>query len=162
MPSIIRDNTVVEVKESEYGPILEKCKLNIKMDSYSHFRSSIYPGIATFLVNTIMQITKNSKKVEVKFEIRSFTQKIIEVPVEVKNLPIDGQVRLFPEKVKVTMNISQEDYDLISVKDFKCVANFKELDAEQSRVSLSLEKIPDHIELIDWGQKSAEFIIIKK
>jgi len=27
MPSIIRDNTVVEVKESEYGPILEKGKL---------------------------------------------------------------------------------------------------------------------------------------
>ena len=104
----------------------------------------------------------NPLVVEVKFEIRSFTQKIIEVPVEVKNLPVDGQVRLFPEKVKVTMNISQEDYDLISVKDFKCVANFKELDAEQSRVSLSLEKIPDHIELIDWGQKSAEFIIIKK
>ena len=75
---------------------------------------------------------------------------------------MDGQVRLFPEKVKVTMNISQEDYDLVSAKDFKCVANFEELDAQQNRVSLSLEEIPEHIELIDWGQKSAEFIIIKK
>lgn len=101
-------------------------------------------------------------EVEVQFEIRSFTQKVIEVPVEVKNLPVDGQVRLFPEKVKVTMNISQEDYDLVSAKDFKCVANFEELDAQQNRVSLSLEEIPEHIELIDWGQKSAEFIIIKK
>jgi hypothetical protein len=104
----------------------------------------------------------NPLVVDVKYEIRSFTQKVIEVPVEVENLPLDGQVRLFPDKVKVTMNISQEDYDLISVKDFKCVADFKELDAVQNRISLSLEKIPEHIELIDWGQKSAEFIIIKK
>ena len=100
--------------------------------------------------------------VEVKFEIRSFTQKVVEVPVEVKNLPMNGQVRLFPEKVTVTMNISQEDYDLVNAADFKCVADFKKLDAEQNRVSLSLEKIPNQIELIDWGQKSAEFIIIKE
>jgi hypothetical protein len=100
--------------------------------------------------------------VNLKYEIRSFTQKVIDVPVEVKNLPVNGQVRLFPEMVKVTMNISQEDYDLIGAKDFKCTADFNRLGEDETRVSLSLEKIPIQIELIDWGQKSAEFIIIKE
>lgn len=104
----------------------------------------------------------NPEVVNVKYEVRSYTQKVVEVPIRIQNLPMEGQVRLFPDKVKVTMNISQDDYDLISAKDFTCVADFKQLDAEQNRVSLSLEKIPNHIELIDWGQKSAEFIIIKK
>lgn len=102
------------------------------------------------------------RNVKVTYEVRAFTQKVIEVPIQVKNLPVQGQVRLFPEKVKVTMNISQEDYDLVGPEDFTCIADFKNIDSEYNRVSLALNTFPEHIELIDWGQKSAEFIIINK
>jgi len=49
------------------GPILNKCKLNVNMNSYYSFRSSIYPEMAIFLVDTISSIMK-TKNEEIKFE----------------------------------------------------------------------------------------------
>ncbi|MCT4624944.1 MAG: hypothetical protein N4A46_15080, partial [Schleiferiaceae bacterium] len=61
-----------------------------------------------------------------------------------------------------TMNIAQSDYELVTPESFTCIADFETLNANQNRVALSLQKIPDNIELIEWGEKSAEFIIIKR
>ena len=100
--------------------------------------------------------------VNVKTQVRAYTQKKIEVPIQFKNLPVNGHVKLFPPNITVTINLSQEDYDKIDANSFVCVADFNRLIADKSRVPLSLEQWPDQIDLIDWGQKSVEFLIIEE
>jgi len=102
------------------------------------------------------------KFVNVKFSVKPYTQKKIEVPIQFKNLPVNGQVKLFPPNITVTINVAQDDYDKIDASSFICVADFNLLIEDDSRVPLRLEKIPEGIDLIDWRQKSVEFLIIEE
>jgi len=110
--------------------------------------------------NSKMVIKPNA--VNVSVHVRAYTQKKIEVPIQVKNLPVTGHVKLFPPNIQVTINIAQDDYDNINASSFVCVADFNLLIADKSRVPLSLEQWPEGIDLIDWGQKSVEFLIIEE
>ncbi len=114
------------------------------------------------LIPLISKMVVKPNFVNIEVQVLAYTQKKIEVPIKFINLPVNGQVKLFPPNIQVTINVAQNDYEKITANSFVCVADFNLLIADKSRVPLRLEKIPEGIDLIDWGQKSVEYLIIEE
>ena len=112
-------------------------------------------------VASLENVFSDPEYLQLNVEVRQFTEKIVEVPIELRNVPSKGSVKLFPSSVNVRVNLAQEDYDLITEKDFVCYADFRNFNPEDNRIALNLETTEEKIEVVDWNDKSVEYLIIQ-
>ena len=108
-----------------------------------------------------MDVSLNPKRVGVKARILPFTEKIIQVPVQKINVPLDSEVKLFPSSITVKCNVALLDYDNIDASDFICLADMSQAEGTKSRIQLELSQVPEFVKVIDWGDKSVEYLMIE-
>lgn len=100
--------------------------------------------------------------VDVEVPIEAFTEKSIEVPVHVMNLPDNYRFKSFPSSVRVSFWVGMSRFDKIGPSDFGAFVDCNEshgLSAEKLKVKL--EKLPQGIHNVTYSPIFVEYLIEK-
>jgi YbbR domain-containing protein len=102
------------------------------------------------------------KSVFVNIPIDEFTEKTIEVPVKLVNNHNYYDVKIFPQKVKVTFTTSLTDYPDANEDDFEAVANLDKWRLSGYRVlPVQLIRIPSYSKIVKVEPENIDFIVKK-
>lgn len=103
-------------------------------------------------------IRSETSKVKLNIEIEKFTEASVEVPIQTQFFE-GKQVKIFPNHVQIKFAISLDNYHQLKADQFTVIG--KEDSLSVGKLNISLTKFPEHIRVIGYSPKMAEFIIIK-
>ena len=101
------------------------------------------------------------RAVEVRIPVSEYTEKTLEVPLEILNSQ-GTDVDLYPEKVKITLNTSLSDYANINESSFQAtvdLADWKKNGFKQ--LPVEIRKRPSFIDIVRIQPGTVDFIIRK-
>lgn len=99
------------------------------------------------------------QKVQISGEVFRFSEKVIEIPVEVINLPEGTQIKTFPGTISVLCKARIERLKDISPKDFIVAANFQEHKGDNKYLKVSLIEKPEDVYDVQLLKNEVEFIL---
>lgn len=105
--------------------------------------------------------TKESS-VNVAFTIEQFTEKTVQVPVEIINLPANHKMQAFPRYIQLTCQVGLSNYESLDGSMFRAQVDFKEIREERSnKLKVVITKQPVFIQAMRFSPKVVEYIIEK-
>lgn len=147
---------------NEVNGILELMTLKIELDDLtSDFSKTVFVVKPDSMFNTRF----SEDKVSISGKVSKFSEKIIEVPIQVLNLPENMSIRTFPDEIKVLCKAKMSDLKNLSAADFTVIADYQEVDNENTKsnmLSLSLQKVPQSVFRASLLEKRVEYILRKK
>lgn len=100
--------------------------------------------------------------VDLRLLVDEFTEKIIEIPVKVLNNNEYSNIKLLPDKVKITFLTALSNYPEIDRRDFEVIVdlnNWKEKGYKQLPAKIS--RFPEYCKLVKIEPQNIDFIIQK-
>jgi len=121
----------------------------------------------TFLKTVEIQNFVNKKvsfepqEVSVSVNVAEFSQKEMVLPIAVINIPEGTSIKLIPNIVSMSFNVSVDDFTEITEKDFKLVCDYAQRDIEENFMIPNLIKSPPGIINIEFDPKKIDYLIFK-
>lgn len=101
-------------------------------------------------------------EVKVGFETEQFTEKTVQVPVEIINLPKNIGMQAFPRYVQLTCQVGLSNYEKLDGPMFRAHVDYNEILTEQSdKLTVSITRQPVFIQAVRFTPKTVEYIIEK-
>lgn len=88
-----------------------------------------------------------------------FSEKIVEVPVSVINLPEGTQINMFPTQVPVLCKARVEDLKDITASDFQVIADYSEVAEDATSLTPRIAEKPDQVHTAQLLETQIEFIL---
>lgn len=105
-------------------------------------------------------ITLSSEKIRCMAAIEEVTEKQVEVPVEVLNVPDSLLLIILPKTVTVSSRVGLSDYANLSTEDFKVIADFSTIDLFNERsIRVLLKEKPSYTKQVQCIPKKVDYII---
>ncbi|MBR9831501.1 hypothetical protein GYB57_05085 [bacterium] len=125
---------------------------DIKSDfkTVAKLESNLGPYIRTF---------PSSVEVEVKTE--RFTEKTIELPIKVINLPDEVRLRTLPAAVEIKVLVSNSMFELLKADDFIAFVDYDQANKEISKLKVSVKQEGVDVEIIKVSPEKVEYLIKK-
>jgi YbbR domain-containing protein len=111
------------------------------------------------LPEELKNLVLSEKKVKISGNVFRFSEKLIEIPVEVINLPEGTQIKTFPNTVAVLCKARIDRLKDISPVEFKVVANFQDQRGENQNLQVSLIEKPNDVYSVQLMRNEVEFIL---
>lgn len=99
------------------------------------------------------------EKVAIYIPVEKYTEKELTLPVQVVHLPEDGNLKLFPPHVKITVMVGLSKYEEISSRDFTATVDFNQALSGENHLEVSVETNKGYIQLIKVVPNSIEYLI---
>lgn len=106
-------------------------------------------------------ITYEQESVKVSMIIKEFTQKQIEVPLQLKGAPQDASVKLLPKTVQVSLEVAVDSFGTITADDFKIVCDFEDKIEAETILIPKIVQQPDAVFNISIQPRKIEYLIFK-
>jgi len=101
-------------------------------------------------------------EVNVGFSIEQFTEKTVQVPVEIINLPEGFSLQAFPRSVQLTCQVGLSNYEKLDGSMFRAVVDYNEIrDLHSTKLKVEISKQPVFIQAVKLSPKTVEYIIEK-
>lgn len=98
-------------------------------------------------------------RIQVSGKVFRFSETVLQLPVEVVNLPDGLNIQTFPEFVGVLCKGRVAGLKSLSAADFRLIADYTAPEAESGRLMLTLAEQPDQVYEAQLLESSVEFII---
>ena len=96
--------------------------------------------------------------VTVSGTVYRFSEKVIEIPVTVLNVPAGAEIKTFPETVKILCRAKLERLKALSEADFTATADYDHLTSDQL-LQVSLQMQPEDVPSVQLLDTQLEFIL---
>jgi hypothetical protein len=151
------DSVVVKGPKSEIDTIkiikTSPIELSNVNEDFSSEVSLLFPK---GLDNSIFSVGR----VTVFGKVSKFSEKVFEVPVQVRNIPEGYQVKTFPNSVTVLCKATIERLKEISASDFEVVADYGQLDgSESSNLFLKVTESPQKVYDVKLEENTVNFVL---
>ncbi len=114
----------------------------------------------TLALKKIDDATFEPTSVTINIPIEEFTEKTLEVPISLTDIPAQHTVRTFPSTVKVTCSIPLSRFKTLSPESFEIQLSYKDLEQNFTGVTpIQLSKQPEGVNIISLEPNKIEFII---
>ena len=110
------------------------------------------------LVNTTFELNS----VQVSGKVFRFSEQMIDIPVEVINLPAGVEVRTFPHIVSVLCKAPVDRLKNLRPTDFELVADFNLARTDEKLLELKLQQRPEGVYDTQLMKTEVEFILIRR
>lgn len=104
-------------------------------------------------------VTVKPEKVLLKISVEKFTEKEINVPVNVVNLPDDTNIKLFPSEVQVTFLVGLSNFGAISAADFEIAVDFNKIESTVEKLTVEISSKPAFVQSVKVTPESVEYLI---
>lgn len=98
------------------------------------------------------------KSVNVKAEIKRFTEGTIDIPITIENKPNDVNINYFPKSVTLSYYVDLDNYNAVVASDFTVACNYSDIDDDQTYFVPKVVRKPEFIKRISIKQKRIDFI----
>lgn len=100
-------------------------------------------------------------EITAKIKTEQFTEKLLFIPIVVKNAP--QSLRIFPNKIKLDCTVALSQYDLLEADKFVVEVDLKNIDfkTKNNTIAILLTQQPDWVRNIKFSPKSVEFYFEK-
>tara|TARA_B100000686_G_C16805562_1_gene989941 strand:+ start:1121 stop:2077 length:957 start_codon:yes stop_codon:yes gene_type:complete len=117
---------------------------------------------STYLINPDSLLIIKPNNVLVERTIKRFTEKELNLPINVTNLPKDINIKLFPESVLVKFSFPIEFVEEINHKDFMLNFDFQMTENGKFKsLPLTISKFPEMAKNIRWIPQTISYLIKK-
>ncbi len=106
-------------------------------------------------------VSVKPKKVKVELTVAEFSQEQFILPVEVINLPPNIDIKMVPQSIAISFDVSVKDFTEISSESFRLVCDYSQRNQEDNFMLPFLEKKPEHIRNVVFEPKKVDFFIFK-
>ena len=101
------------------------------------------------------------KRVVLNIPVEEFTQKQLDVPIEVIDIPEGVNVNLFPAKVRLSFMTGLSNFGVISPDDFLVNVRYQDILDKKEKLSLSITRQPANIQRLSLSVNQVEYLIEK-
>jgi hypothetical protein len=155
--SIIPDSILIS------GPlsIIEKVKeISTETITINNLKASIDKTIKLQISNE-NEISYSQKEVQLTIIVKEFTQKTLIIPVQLINVPSQIELKIIPEKLNITFDISMEKFNTYNENDFSIICDFNKRNDEGSFIIPEFLKKPDSILNVEIQENKVKYLIFK-
>jgi len=112
----------------------------------------------------VKDISYSPSEVEVTVKAEPYTEKSVDVPVVVTNVPANHILRIFPSVVNVTFQLGVSLYDKVNATSFVLTVDYREtLNANnQKKIPVEIKKQPDKIFHVRINPRQVDYLIEEK
>lgn len=98
------------------------------------------------------------KVLNVKAEVKRFTEGTIEAQISIVNKPNDVEINYFPKTVTISYYVDLDNYNTVNASDFIVECDYASLVEDQAFFSPQIIKKPEYVKRINMKQKRIDFI----
>lgn len=113
------------------------------------------------LIKPNTDINLNSKTVNLSFNVDRVTEAHLKIPIQILNKPNNSKVKLLPDYVTVTYQVSMHDYDNISSSSFKAVVDHQQIVKKDKSLKVELVVVPSEVKVLKTQPNSVSYLIYK-
>ncbi len=154
--SITPDSVVLKGPLDELDTIIEisteALTLTDVVEDFDHTLPLVTP---TSLEHT----TLSARDVKISGSVFRFSEKIIQIPIEVINLPKGTLIRTFPNTIEVLCRAKIEQLKVLDPSDFKILADFNLVTGDSQFLPVELVQQPPDIPSVQLLKSQIEFIL---
>lgn len=117
--------------------------------------------VSAAIENTKNGISIEPQEVSISLQVAEFSQKEMNLHITVINVPEETVIKLIPNVVSVSFDVSVEDFRVITEKDFKLVCDYSERNTEENFMIPRITESPKGVTNIEFETKKIDFLIFK-
>lgn len=106
-------------------------------------------------------ISFSKEKVEIKFEVEKYTEKIIELSLKAVNVPKGYKIKFYPPKIEIVATVAFDNFDKLNSSLFGADVDASDLEGKKSIV-VKLSSTPSFVDIIRIRPSRVEFLLIKQ
>ena len=128
--------------------------------NYELLSSTVSGEIEIEAIN-IKNVSYSNRSIAYSIVVEEFTQKTLTIPIKIKNLPLGTNIKLIPDIVSITFDVSVTNFNSVFEKDFTIVCDFKERNIDENYLIPVLEKKSTLVQNILLRNEKIEYLIFK-
>jgi YbbR domain-containing protein len=105
------------------------------------------------------RVSLSTDEVLLEIDIDKYTETYVEVPVEAKNVPAGLQLKTFPDKVKLTVQVPMSEFENIKPGLFKATVDYKE--GTTNKLKVAIQGPGPNIKVTKISPERVEYILRK-
>ncbi|WP_417360380.1 CdaR family protein [Galbibacter sp.] len=126
--------------------------------NYKNVHNSIDGAIALQIPDSLHNLEYETEQVTIKAQVERFSEKIIALEVQVKNLPENTSIKLYPPKVEILCKAPISQLKNIRASDFVVVCDFKDANDEVSYLIPQIIEKPSFVSGVKLIDQKIEFL----
>lgn len=107
-------------------------------------------------------LTIEPKRVILKIPLEEYTEKNLIAPVHVTDAPANVNIKLFPDKVKVSFLVALSHFSDITEADFKLTVPYSDVVEKKEMLKINLDTKPQNILSVSVVPEQVEYLIEEK
>ena len=104
----------------------------------------------------------NPGSVTVKVDVEEFTQKQLNIDIELINAPDDSTVKLIPETMQISFDVPVKLFNEISEDEFRLVCDYSKRNEEEVFMLPELLTKPADVYNIEFGNQKIDYLLFKQ
>ncbi|MCB8995230.1 MAG: YbbR-like domain-containing protein [Bacteroidales bacterium] len=101
-------------------------------------------------------------EVQIGFPIEQFTEKTIQVPIEIINRPENVHLQAFPRTIQLTCQVGLSNYEKLDASMFRAQVNYLDaVSTETNKLVVSITRQPVFIQALRYTPLTVDYIIEK-
>jgi|GEM_PF-5664002 len=153
---LIPDSIMLSGPASELDSINSVVTLPV---SLRNITESIDKPVGLTIPGGVRYTSFSDSTVRLTAEVFRFSEKIVEVPVTVINLPEGTEIKTFPSTIPVLCKARIDKLKTVDPDDFRLTADYSSLKESQSYLQVSLEQKPEEVHSAQLLEERIEFIL---
>lgn len=101
------------------------------------------------------------ERVSLNISVEEFTQKTVSVEITLLNVPSDTTLKIIPERVDISFDVSVARFNSITAEDFTIVCDFNERNSEENFMTAKLSSKPTDIFNVELNERKIDYLIFK-
>lgn len=155
-PYTMPDSVTVKGPEN----ILDTLKfIQTREQEYTNLSNSIQRNVS---LTTNGDLQFSPRRVVLNIPVEQITEGTREIPLELKHVPNNMELKAFPATVKVSYKVGLSQYDQITTNSFEPVIDYDSISPSRQKLPVTMIKHPQNIITYDFYPKEVEFILEKK
>lgn len=151
------DKILIHGPEDEIDSILN---IKTKRIDLSGLTSDVDLKVQLALPDNLERTTFSVNSARVKGKIFRFSERLIEVPIKVLNLPSGYAIKTFPDKAAIVCKSRIDDLKNLESSDFSVVADYSSIGNQKtSTLTLKILKKPKKLSSVVLQESKVEFIL---
>ncbi len=98
-------------------------------------------------------------KVVITIEVEKYTEKVLRIPVLIRNKPDDVNIKLFPSEVKVSCQVGMSEFEDLTANDFSAYVDYDDVNTNSTTLHVSIERKSSYIQVVSTTPDAVEYLI---
>lgn len=113
-------------------------------------------------LTNISGIVPSTRRIDYTVEVEKYTEGVVNVPIQVINVPADRHLMLLPANVKVSYMVTLSHFKEVNSSSFKLVVDYNSISSQLSdKLKVNLEGQPDFVDNVSVDPSFVEYIVQK-